>query len=358
MQCLRDGGGIEPLGRQNQQADAAVVHAGLVVLIAAGEGIACRHLAIETATVGLRALRGRNGLGEWCQHREVNGIDDGIVLLIVVGSAHEEGRLPVDGAAQVAIQIEGVVRRLDRCVGIARVEDVVVAGAGEVAVQLVAAGLGEDFHAPEAERVVLRGVKVLVDAKLADGVLRREAAIGKAVDQDLRGLQGVAARHSQNLLLKGAVVIGEGLEIVSFEDKRTLVLGGGGAVIVVGGNGDLLGLCVDDKPGIDAGVRCSIRQRDVGAVRLKASGRDSDVVDSLRQRKAEAASVVGSGIALEGGALNVHVGVRDLRARRIGDGATENAVGCGSQRFGSLRRGGFGPSRVVGGCGKAIQRGS
>ena len=59
----------------------------------------------------------------------------------------------------------------------------------ERAVQLVGAGLGEDFNAPVAKLVVLRREGVLVDADFADGRLWRELSAREAVDIDLSAIR-------------------------------------------------------------------------------------------------------------------------------------------------------------------------
>src|SRR5207244_13218671 len=53
------------------------------------------------------------------------------------------------------------------------------------AVKLIGARLGENLDASVSQLVVLGGEGVLVDADLADRLLRGQAAAGKAVDTDL-----------------------------------------------------------------------------------------------------------------------------------------------------------------------------
>ena len=68
---------------------------------------------------------------------------------------------------------------------IARVQALVVVLCEGLAVQQVAAGLGEDLDARETGTVVLRGKRIGVDPHLADTRLRRQASSGEAIDEEL-----------------------------------------------------------------------------------------------------------------------------------------------------------------------------
>ena len=54
--------------------------------------------------------------------------------------------------------------------------------------ELVTAGLGQDFDASVTELVVFRGKGILVDANFADGGFGRKLAAGKPVDIDLAAI--------------------------------------------------------------------------------------------------------------------------------------------------------------------------
>ena len=83
--------------------------------------------------------------------------------------------------------------------------------------ELVAAGLGEDLDAAEAERIILCREGILVDTNFADGGLGRKAAAGEAVDVDLRGMLAVATSHGEQLFLQVIIAGGEHVEIAAFE---------------------------------------------------------------------------------------------------------------------------------------------
>jgi len=115
--------------------------------------------------------------------------------------------------------------------------------------ELVAAGLGEDFDASETEVLKLRGVGVLVDADFADGVFGRHLATTEAIYIDGRGLRRVASGDRLKLLLEGGVIVGEGCELGSTEDESTLVIGGASAC--TGCDVDLFGFCGNDERGVE-----------------------------------------------------------------------------------------------------------
>src|SRR5215469_12776436 len=83
----------------------------------------------------------------------------------------------------------------------------------QVAVQLVGSGLGEDFDTAIAEAIVLRRERVLVDANLADGGLRRKLSAGEAVNVNLSAV-GSGRRPGQRGELARQLVriVGESLE--------------------------------------------------------------------------------------------------------------------------------------------------
>jgi len=164
-----------------------------------------------------------------------------------------------------------------------------------VAVELVTAGLGEDFDAAEAEVLELRGVGILVDANFANGVLGRHLATTEAIDIDGRGLRRVASGDGLKLLLEGGVIVGEGCELGSTEDESTLIIGGASAC--AGCDVDLLGFRGDDERGVEvrggtgAGDNC-------GNKRGKTGEDDGDVVSARRKCEGVVSCGVRTGVGL------------------------------------------------------------
>ena len=54
-----------------------------------------------------------------------------------------------------------------------------------VSVELIRAGLGENFDTAVAQLVEFRRERILVDADFANGILGRQCSAGKSVDVDL-----------------------------------------------------------------------------------------------------------------------------------------------------------------------------
>jgi hypothetical protein len=80
--------------------------------------------------------------------------------------------------------------------------------------KFVAAGLGEDLDTAEAQLVVLRRKRVLVDPDLADGVLGRKLAAAEPIDED-RAAIGSGSRAGECLEIGREVVgiVGECVQI-------------------------------------------------------------------------------------------------------------------------------------------------
>ncbi len=107
--------------------------------------------------------------------------DDVQSLDVPLLNIEEEGRFLVDGAADVPAELFGMIARRrgirrQNFKGIARIEGGVIPADHDLPVELVRAGLGEDFDAAVAQAVVLRGKRILVDANFADGGFRGKLA--------------------------------------------------------------------------------------------------------------------------------------------------------------------------------------
>ncbi len=91
--------------------------------------------------------------------------------------------------------------------------------------ELLRAGLGDDLNAAVADAVVLGGKRILVDADLEDGGLGRKLAAGESVDVDLAAVRsGRGAGQLLEFSLQFVGVVGEGIEVVAFEDQGAGVL--------------------------------------------------------------------------------------------------------------------------------------
>src|SRR5579862_8431580 len=107
------------------------------------------------------------------------------------------------------------------------VEGGVVAIGENLPVKFVGTGLGEDFDAAIAERVILRGERILIDANFANGSLRWNLSASESIDIDLAaiGAGGWAGERLQ-FGLKLIGIIGERFEILTFDDDGAGIFGG------------------------------------------------------------------------------------------------------------------------------------
>ena len=90
--------------------------------------------------------------------------------------------------------------------------------------ELVGAGLGEDFDAPVAQLVVLRRKWVLVDADFADRRFWRKLAAGKSIDIDLPAV-GACRRTGQRIefVLQLVGIVGKRIQILALDDDGSRV---------------------------------------------------------------------------------------------------------------------------------------
>ena len=126
---------------------------------------------------------------------------------------------------------------------IARIEDAVAVVEAQAAANLVAARLGENLDAAEAELVVFRGEGILIDADFADGFLGRKLAAAEAVDVDGAAV-GSGAGSGERLQGVGEIVgiVGQRGQIFAAQHQRGGVVVGlhaerGGGLV---GDRDLL----------------------------------------------------------------------------------------------------------------------
>ena len=183
-------------------AVAVVVDAGgkreaagaLVVDRVAGKGVAQRQglilgqLAVELEVLFGIAARGEDRLGDR-EHLQIVVERRALtkefsVHLRTSKSAKKDVFLPI-GPPTSPSRPETLPVWLDGRERIARVEDVAAVVGLNLAVEVVAAGLGEDLDSAHADAVVLRGEGILVDADFADRGLGGQAAAGEAIDVDL-----------------------------------------------------------------------------------------------------------------------------------------------------------------------------
>jgi hypothetical protein len=83
------------------------------------------------------------------------------------------------------------------------------------AMELVGAGLGEDFDAPVAQLVVLRRKGILVDADFADRRFWRKLAAGESIDIDLPAVRS-SRRTGQRIqfVLQLVGIVGKRIQVV------------------------------------------------------------------------------------------------------------------------------------------------
>jgi len=95
----------------------------------------------------------------------------------------------------------------------------------ELAVDLVRAGLGENFNSAKTHAVILRGKWVLVDADFTDGRFGRKLAAGEAIDIDLPAVRS-SGRAGQRLQIGKQFIgiVGQGFELFTRDDDRSGVV--------------------------------------------------------------------------------------------------------------------------------------
>ena len=191
-----------------------------------------------------------------CEVCEVDG-EVGVdlhVVVVAVFSADVEGCVLAERPIHGAVELESIVGLNVWIEGTAGVEDFVVVLSEERAVELVSAGLGEDFNAAVADVIELGGEGILIDANFADGRFRRELAAGETVDVDLTAI-GASSGAGECGEFAGEFVgvVGEGVEVCTLDDDGVRVtasfdVDGGGLI----GDDDALLVGFDGHGDVDA----------------------------------------------------------------------------------------------------------
>ena len=184
------------------------------------------HLHIEAGIESHDAGRVGDSLGDVGGGvLRIDRIDNVLALLLDVESAEEERSIlckrPGDEAG---VGVEVIVGLLGEQ-GVRRVGCRGVAVAGNVAVELLRAGFGDDLDTAITDAVVLGGKRILVYANLQDGRLGRKLPPGESVDVDLAAVRSCSgACQLLEFSLQFIGIVGEGIEVAAFEDQGAGVL--------------------------------------------------------------------------------------------------------------------------------------
>src|ERR1700733_12889677 len=217
---------------------------------------------------------------------------------------------------------------------------------------VISGGFRDDFHLSATRPVILRGVRVLIDAHFLHRRRGDRGAIGfYAIDDEAGAAGGCGAVIEESAHGGGVVVIedGQGLEVVCCHDGRVVIVFRGGQVFAavcgdayVGGNG---GDGENDADGRGEGVCCrgcrggdcwgGDNDRVVHGFKARF-GDDQRVVAGVRRGELEAAvvtRVAGAGDGA-GGVDEVDFSAGDDGAGGIGDyalhgGWSERGSGAG-----------------------------
>src|ERR1700733_10689653 len=241
---------------------------------------------------------------------------------------------------------------------------------------VISGGFRDDFHLSATRPVILRGVRVLIDAHFLHRRRGDRGAIGfYAIDDEAGAAGGCGAVIEESAHGGGVVVIedGQGLEVVCCHDGRVVIVFRGGQVFAavcgdayVGGNG---GDGENDADGRGEGVCCcSGGGGDCGGCDddwvvhgFKARfGDDQRVVAGVWRGELEAAVVTRVAGGGEGADRvdEVDFSAGDDGAGGIGDHALYRGCGwrsCGARRLAS--EGDTGCRKDKDGCGRTKEKG-
>src|SRR5215469_324409 len=102
----------------------------------------------------------------------------------------KEGSVRSQRPANIAVEYLRLIRRrLLRQEWIGGIKNRVVDVEKELAMQLVSAGLGEDFNSAISKLVVLRRKRVLINTNLADRRFRGQLPAGEPINVDLASVR-------------------------------------------------------------------------------------------------------------------------------------------------------------------------
>src|ERR1043166_648547 len=177
-----------PARDQIEVSDAGILNIGVQGRVADSQRVVVVDLIVDARGDRKAALWNREHVSEVRDAErlrvERERVDDCSVVDRIPPHIERKRRALIERAAQVPAVFFQQEGRFLRGVGIARVPEIVGEVIKQRAAKLVSAGLGEDFDAAEPEFVVLRGERILIDADLANGILRRKFAAAEPIDED------------------------------------------------------------------------------------------------------------------------------------------------------------------------------
>ena len=157
---------------------------------------------------------------------DIDGVHQRVIGDLAAVEIEEIAGVLAERSADVAGKHAAGKIRLVGGDGVAGIEHAFAVVESEGAANLVAARLGENLDAPEAELVVFGGEGVLIDADFADGFLGRQLAAAEAIDVDGAAIWPRAGA-GERLQGVGEIVgiVGKGGQIFAAQHQ------GGGVVI-------------------------------------------------------------------------------------------------------------------------------
>ena len=97
-----------------------------------------------------------------------------------------------------------------------------------LAVEVLAAGLGEDLDPPHTDAVVFGGERVLIDAHFANRRLRRQTAAGETIDVDLSAIRPRGRTRQRGKIGRQIVpVVRQGIQFFAAHHQRAGIVAKG-----------------------------------------------------------------------------------------------------------------------------------
>src|SRR6266404_8648859 len=325
---------VRGLRGKAESPDAIIQFVFPLVLIAERDGVVGIELIVEArAETGAGARTGNrvrkfDRVEARVQHRR---IDDGKFVDVSAIEVDEEGRLFVDGAAEVSIVHLGIVPRLRRGARkwIARVQAGGIAVNHELAVEFVGTGLGKHFNSSEAEVIVFRGKWILIDANFTNGRFGWQLTARETVDINLSAVWS-GGRPGERLpfFAQFVGIVGQRVEILAFENHRAGVAGAGNVELRPGVlHFDFFFLHGNFELHVHAGRFSSFDRYARLCEWLKSFGYCANRVDTRRQRLEfiEAIRIRASIDRLSARRNRDDTRIRHRRPRRIRDNSRQGA---------------------------------